>query len=188
MHGLSRSVVLGRDDYAEYRQLRPGWVAQQSERGLANWIHDRVWAHLLVQLDGVDQVDMVDKEPRREVFVGTTYRIRVKRHHLDGSVSCYPTTAALDFLGQGGTLPIPTLEEVKLIAGYEWDREERAMGVPLLSLRKGRENIIWSVPLPEVDEQGHGGTVVRPVTPEPTGPVINLPGIDLRRLKDQELE
>ena len=42
---------------------------------------------------------------------------------------------------------------------------ERVMGVPLLSLRKGRDNIIWSVPLTEVDEQGDDGPVVRPRYP-----------------------
>jgi hypothetical protein len=188
VHGLSRAGGQGRDDLALYRKTFPGWVAQECERGLANWIHGRVWAHLLKQLDGIKEVSIVDRELTREIYVGTRYRVRVKRHHLDGLVNSYPTTTALDFLGQGGTLPIPTLEEINLIAGYEWDPEERAMGVPLLSLRKGRKNIIWSVPLPEADELGEGGTVVRPVTPEPTGPVVSLPGIDVRRPRSQEPE
>jgi len=181
VHGLSRSVALGRQDLAEYRSAHPGWVADACERGLANWIHDRVWAHLLVQVEGIDEVSIVDREPTREVYVGTMYRVRVKRHHTDGLVNTYPTQTALDFLGQGGTLPIPTLEEINLIAGYEWDREERAMGAPLLSLRNGRTNIIWSVELPEVGEQGDGGVVVRPTVPGPTGPVIGLPGIEVGR-------
>jgi len=179
--GLSRSVALGRNDLAKYRMANPGWVADASERGLANWIHDRVWAHLLVQVEGIGEVSIVDREPTREVYVGTKYRVRVKRHHTDGLVCTYPTQTALDFLGQGGTLPIPTLEEISLIAGYEWDREERAMGAPLLSLRNGRTNIIWSAELPEVGEQGDGGTVLRPTVPGPTGPVIGLPGIGVRR-------
>jgi hypothetical protein len=178
---LSRAVVLGRRDLAEYRSSFPGWVADASERGLANWIHDRIWSHLLVQVQGIEEVSIVDKEPTREMFVGTTYRMRVKRHHIDGQVNSYPTPTALDFFGQGGTLPIPTLEEVNLIAGYEWDREERAMGVPMLSLRNGQTNIIWSVELPEVDEQGEAGIVVRPIVPGPTGPTVGLPGIDVRR-------
>jgi hypothetical protein len=181
VHGLSRAVVLGRKDLAEYRSTFPGWVADASERGLASWIHDRVWARLLVQVDGIDEVSIVDREPTREMYVGTRYRVRVKRHHTDGLVNTYPTQTALDFLGQGGTLPIPTLEEINLIAGYEWDREERAMGVPRLSLRTSRTNIIWSVALPEVGQQGDGGTVVRPIVPGPAGPVIGLPGIDVRR-------
>ncbi len=64
------------------------------------------------------------------MYVGVTYRVRVKRHHTDGMVNSYPTLTALDFFGQRGTLPIPGLEEINLIAGYEWDREERAMGAP----------------------------------------------------------
>lgn len=185
---LSRSVALGRQDLARYRSAYPGWVADASERGLANWIHDRVWARLLVQIEGIEEVSIVDREPTREVYVGTNYRVRVKRHHSDGLVSTYPTQTALDFLGQGGTLPIPTLEEISLIAGYEWDREERAMGAPLLSLRNGRTNILWSVELPEVGEQGEGGTVVRPTVSGPTGPIVGLPGIDVRRDRTQSKE
>ena len=181
VHGVSRAVLLARADLANYRAIRPGWVASSSERGLANWIHDRVWDHLLVQVDEIEEVAVVDQEPTREFYVGVKYRVRVKRHHTDGLVNSYPTQTALDFLGQGGTLPIPTLEEVNLIAGYEWDREERSMGAPLLSLRQGRSNVIWSVELPEVGEQGEGGAVVRPIVPGPTGPVIGLPGVDVRR-------
>lgn len=56
------------------------------------------------------------------------------------------------------------------------------MGAPLLSLRAGRSNILWMVELPDIGEQGEdGGTVVRPTGPGPTGPVIGLPGIDMRR-------
>lgn len=36
VHGVSRSVALGRNDLAEYRSAHPGWVADASERGLAN--------------------------------------------------------------------------------------------------------------------------------------------------------
>lgn len=189
VNGLSRAVVLGRNDLADYRALRPSWVAASSERGLANWIHDRIWNHLLVQVDGLNDVTILDREPRREVFVGVTYRVRVKRHHTDGQVSSYPTEEALDFFGQEGTPPIPTMEEINLIAGYEWDREARAMGAPLLSLRNGRSNVLWMVELPEVGEQG-GGTVVRPTVPGPSGPTVDLPGIDVRRdgSKDKEPE
>lgn len=182
VHGLSRAVVLARNDLADYRAMRPDWVAASTERGLASWIHDRIWHHLLGQVDGIDDVSVVDQEPTRELYVGITYRLRVKRHHIDGQVNTYPTQSALDFLGQGGTMPIPTMEEVNLIAGYEWDREERAMGAPLLSLRNGQSNIVWVIELPEVGEQGgDGGAVVRPIVPDPTGPIVDLPGIEVRR-------
>lgn len=180
VYGLSRAVTLGRTDLGTYRASFPGWVASHTERGLANWIHDRIWSHLLPQVEGLDEVSVVDQEPSREIFVGTMYRLRVKRHHLDGSVSNYPTSTALDFFGQGGTMPIPGLEEISLIAGYEWDREARAIGVPLLSLRNGQSNILWSVELPEIGEQG-GGQVIRPIVPGPSGPRVELPGVGLRR-------
>jgi hypothetical protein len=78
--------VRGRNGLAGYRAIRPSWVGSSSERGLASWIHDCIWDHLLV------------------------------------------------------------------------------------------------IELPDIGEQGEeGGAVVRPTVPGPTGPVIVLPGIDMRR-------
>lgn len=179
VHSLSRSVRLARSDLDEYRQLKPGWVAESSERGLANWIHDRVWKHLIEALEGIDGVNVRDREPTREVTVGIRFRLRVKRHHQDGRVSSYPTDTALAFFEQEGrTMYIPSLEEINLIAGYEWDAEARAMGGPLLSLRAGQSNIIWVTDLPDAGEQGSGGVAVQPTVPKPTGPKIDLPGVD----------
>ncbi len=188
VYAMSRSVALGRDDLADLRRIRPRWVATSSERGLANFIHDRIWDHLLGQVDDIPEVSIVDREPTREMFVRTKYRLRVKRHHLDGQVSSYPTQTALDFFGQGGTLPIPTLEEINLIVGYEWDRDERAMGGPLLSLRNGRDNILWIHPLPAIDERDGDGPDLPPVVPGPTDPIVELPGIDMRRRRSAEQE
>jgi len=42
VEAFARSVARARADLAEYRRLKPSWVAQSSERGLANWIHDRL--------------------------------------------------------------------------------------------------------------------------------------------------
>ena len=182
VHALSKSVRLARGDLSEYRQLKPGWVATASERGLSNWIHDRMWQHLLVCLDGIDGVTVRDEEPTREVFAGLRYRIRIKRHQSDGRVSNYPTETAIGFFEQvGRTYYIPSLEEINLIAGYEWEKEARDMGAALLSLRVGQSNIIWMTELPDVDEQGGGGVVVQPTVPQPTGPTIDLPGVDKGR-------
>lgn len=175
IRAFSRAVSLTREDLSKYRATFPGWVADHCERGLAGWIHDRLWAHVLAEFQDIDEVTIVDREPLRELYVGIKYRVRVKRHHSDGRVASYPTQEALDFFDQG---QLPGMELVRLIAGYEWDREQRSMGTPLLSLRDGMHDIVWIHPLPEVDEQG--GTVVRPVMPGPTGPVIGLPGIDVR--------
>src|SRR5215204_157668 len=91
IHGISWAVRQARYELEEYRRLHPGWVAQSTERGLANWIHDRLWAWIVVALDGLDGVTVIDHEPIRELYVGTRYRLRVKRHHLDGRVASYPT-------------------------------------------------------------------------------------------------
>jgi len=53
-----------RVDLADYRDAFPGWVADSSERGLSNWIHDRLWAHLRRQLTDVDSIGLLDQEVR----------------------------------------------------------------------------------------------------------------------------
>jgi hypothetical protein len=179
VHAFSRSVQLTREDLATYRSFAPGWVAMSSERGLASWIHDRMWTHAVGLVEGVEEVAVIDKEPIREIFVGTRYRIRLKRHQDDGAVSTYPTPTALDFLGQGGEVPLPGLEEVCLIAGYEWNREARQIGVAVLSLRNSGDDIVWVVELPTVGELGDGGDggqVVRPTVPGPTQPTVSVLG------------
>src|SRR6266536_2149800 len=55
------------DDLADYRRFRPAWVAQASERGLAAWIHDRLWYHLVAALDDHPQVTITDKGVLREI-------------------------------------------------------------------------------------------------------------------------
>jgi len=176
VNGLSRSVALARVDLDDYRTMAPGWVATSSERGLGNWIHDRMWTHAAGLLDGVDGVSLVDNEPTRQIYIGTRYWLRLKRHHLDGSVSTYPTPTALDFLGQGGTMPLPGLGVVSLIVGYEWVREARQMGTAVLSLRTSADDIVWVVELPDVGELGGGGEVVRPTVPGPKPPTVTMPG------------
>ncbi|HEX6755505.1 MAG TPA: hypothetical protein VF109_06120 [Mycobacteriales bacterium] len=51
--GLSRAVVLAARDLRQYRLTFPQWVSQSSERGLANWIHDRIWWHVTVTVPTV---------------------------------------------------------------------------------------------------------------------------------------
>lgn len=172
--GIGRAVRRTRNDLAEYRDVRPGWVASSSERGLASWIHDRLWVHLMVQVEGIAEVAVIDEEPTREFYVGVRYRLRAKRHDHEGGVNSYPTTTALDFYGENQTIPIPTLEEVRLTAGYEWHREEREIGVPLLALHNSRAKVVWTVELPEPEDGQGGGEVVAPMTPRPTGPTFDF--------------
>lgn len=174
--GISRSVALAAKDLTAYRSDRPSWVAEHSERGLANWIHDRLWAHLTAQLDGHDGVTVGDGEPTREIIVGLTYRLRVKRHHEDGRVSTYATHTALEFFAQGVQDAFPGMEEVRLTAGYEWDPDSREIGEAVLSFRDGKDDVIWQIPLPDVGT-GLAGTSapLRPTTPEPPLPNIAVP-------------
>ncbi|MFF4420481.1 hypothetical protein ACWGIU_15525 [Streptomyces sp. NPDC054840] len=174
---LVRAVDLAAEDLLAYRTERPSWVAQSSERGLANWIHDRLWAHLTAELDGHPGVTLTDGEPTRELVVGISYRLRVKRHREDGQVSSYATQTALEFFAQGTQEAFPGLDEVRLTAGYEWDPDTRKIGEAVLSLRNGQEKVVWLIPLREVGEGGAGGTVqpVRPTTPTPPLPSIDVP-------------
>lgn len=160
-----------RDDLAEYRTTHPGWVADHSERGLANWIHDRLWAHLRRELDDVDHVRVADQGSTREVTVGIRYRARIKRHGAQDRIRSYPTKAALAFWAQSDTLE--GLEEVRLGFGYRWDPEERLIGSTVISLRDGLDaEAIWAV---TVDTDGAAGTPEITWTPvDPTLPQIDL--------------
>jgi hypothetical protein len=168
------AVKAARADLADYRRFRPAWVAQASERGLAAWIHDRLWYHMTVALADLPQVAITDKGVLREFTVGPetdVYRFRVKRHHMDGDVSTYPTQLALEFLAQVDEM-LEGFEELHLIAGYRWDREERAMGAAVISLRDGRDDIKWEHDLDEPGDDSTG-TEGMPSVPQPPAPVID---------------
>ncbi|UFR03482.1 hypothetical protein KBP30_20955 [Streptomyces sp. Go40/10] len=175
--GLARAVAKTRKDLAAYRETHSSWVSDSSERGLANWIHDRLWAHVCAEFDGHPDIGLSDREPTREITVGVNYRLRVKRHRVDGKVSSYATQTALEFYAQGEQEAFPGLEEVRLIAGYEWDADTRSMGDAVLSLRDGEEVVIWQITLPEADTgiAGVPAQPIRPTEPEPALPTIDLP-------------
>jgi len=171
---IGTAVAASRPELADYRRAFPSWVAAHTERGLAGWIHDRIWFHLAGTLDGVSDVTVIDKEPHREIWVGYSYRLRIKRHHDDGHVSTYRTSEALDFLTQVPVQPeFDGLEEMHLIAGYIWDKETRQIGPAVVSLRDG-DNVLWIQELVEIPDEGTGtGTVsITPQTPTPSGPQI----------------
>ena len=150
---IGKAVALTRDDFDEYWAAHPDWVAAHSERGLANWLHDRLWFHVTRGLDGIADIAIVKNASTSEVVVGDRFRIRIKRHHLKGEISTYPTQTALEFLDQP-TGQLPGLEVVHLIAGYEWDKIALRIVRPVLSLRDGADNIIWLVELAEVAGTG----------------------------------
>jgi hypothetical protein len=182
VHALGRSVTLVREDLDEYRRWKPEWVARHGSRGLANWIHDHLWHHISVELDDVSGVLLYEDGVTREVVAHDRYRIRVKRHDSLGDVSTYPTQAALEFLGQPPA-QLPGLEEVHLIAGYQWDRDELKIVCPVLSLRDGKDNILWLVELPESGD-ARPEPVTLPPADAPSGPQIDVVRADRQRDTD----
>ncbi|HZJ05986.1 MAG TPA: hypothetical protein VFD59_11010 [Nocardioidaceae bacterium] len=184
-HVLGKAVSLTRRDLEDYRQLRPGWMARHGDRGLANWISDHLWYHVTVGLDAVDDAETREKGVTREILVSDRYRLRIKRHHFDGMVSTYPTQTALEFLEQP-TGQLPGLEQVHLIAGYEWNPDERRIVRPVLSLRDTKNKIKWLVELPE-DEAGTASVVELPAPGDPSGPAIVLgPGLGTEGRGEEE--
>lgn len=170
VEGIAVAVRSTRADLAKYRETFPSWVAESSERGLANWIHDRMWAHLQRQLEHLPGCAFDNDEPERHFWVSTRYHFRAKRHDLDGAVATYPTQGALEFMEQ--QLSLDGLDEVRLIGGYTWDREERAILEPVISLRDGRDNVLWVEVLPEPP----AGSAATPI--QPTGPTTpKLPDV-----------
>lgn len=188
---LSLAVALTAQDLRKYREVFPSFVSQSSERGLANWIHDRLWVHLNSLLDGHPDVTLSEGEPTRELVVGMTYRLRVKRHREGAQVSSYPTQTALEFFAQGVQDMFPGFEEVRLIAGYQWEPDAREIGEAVLSLRDGKDNIIWHLvlPAPETGISGIGGSLVpiQPVGPQvPALPAIVLPETERREAAGED--
>lgn len=179
IEGFLRAVQDARSDLARYREGFPDFVAQASERGLANWIHDRLWYRLGVRLSGLPEVQFADREPHREMRVGTRYLFRVKRHSVLGALSTYPTQTALDFLQQ---VPmqwaLDGLDEVRLVMGYVWDADTRSVGPAVISLRADRDTVLWMEELTDAatgSPESSGGSVT-PLLPrsEPTKPTIEV--------------
>lgn len=84
----------------------------------------------------------------------------------------------MDFELQGETRTFPGWGEVRLEAGYEWDKEARVIGAPVISLRDGRNKIKWVHELP-VAAGSSGATVSRPAgSGAPALPVVEAPGRD----------
>lgn len=179
VEALSLAVVGARDDLSRYRRAFPDFVAGHSDRGLLNWVHDRMWVHLRSQLDDVAGVSFVDRGPLRELWVGTNFRCRLKKHDAAGMVRTYPTAAALDFMTQRLQPALDGLEDIPLCAGYIWDPAERDVGPAVLSLRDGLDNVIWLHQLAEPSAAGGDATVnpiVPPTTPE--RPAVGLSGTE----------
>jgi hypothetical protein len=151
IEALVGAVDAARDDLRVYRAALPDMAAQSSARGLANWIHDRVWHHSVRMLDSVDDAVCYEKGPFKEVIVKDRYRIRLKRHRPPAAVSTFPTQGAIDFMEQpDGQRVLEGMEQLRLIFGYGWDQDSDDMGPAVLSMRHGIKNVLWVHEVPSM--------------------------------------
>jgi hypothetical protein len=170
MNAFIRAVDGAREDYAAFRAWHPDWFAGFTSRFTANYLHERIWDRLARAVDGMEGISVIDREPIRELYSGTTYLIRIKRHHKGDKVSAYPTDAAIAFWSNRA-LTLDGLGSFSLALGYYWDADLRDLGEAVLSFRDGKDNPIWAVVL-RSDSASATGFSWAPLAPE-------LPEIDL---------
>lgn len=89
------AAALARRGVTRYRDTFPLSVSEHNERGLASWIHDRMWTHAAALIDGTPNIVLRDKDPFREITDGVQYRVRTKRHRKEGGVRSYATAACV---------------------------------------------------------------------------------------------
>ncbi|MCW3765052.1 hypothetical protein OCL88_01070 [Paenarthrobacter sp. PAE-2] len=151
-------------------------MSTSSERYLANFIHERLWARMNEQVLHEDLlVQIVDKEPKREMVVpfgNANFVVRYKRHLPGDRISSYPTDGARSFWSTDDALP--TMELIPLAMGYMWHADERKMGDALISYRDRMDKPVWCIRLGEIEE---GTTEITWTPVEP-----NLPALDLSQV------
>jgi hypothetical protein len=169
LESLVDAVRGARTDLNDMQTWRPGWFPTMHARCLSNLIHDRIWARLIALIENEDDANFLEKGPTREIAIGVHLRLRVKRHLAGDRISTYPTRTAIEFWRQT-TDTLPGLEEIRIAVGYRWDRELRVIEAPVISLRDGKDNVIWAI---ELSEPAEGVKVTwNPI--EPTLPTIDL--------------
>lgn len=180
--GFLKAVDQTRDDLENYRQSMSRYAADASGRGLANWIHDRLWAHVNAILGELPGVTLVDSEPRREMWVGTRYKFRFKRHTDIGAVRTYPTQTALEFFGQAAVQwAFDGFEELHLTFGYVWDAGSRTVGPAVISLHSELNTPVWMRQLDDLVAVPAAGATTLPPRDEPS-----LPDIEFRHPHDEK--
>lgn len=182
---LVRATGRARGDFETLRQEHPDWVAPMFERTVANIIHERLWQAMRQALDGVADFTFKEAEPVREIVykvagTGRTYVLRLKRHDERDRISSYPTRTDIQFWA-GVVQTFDDFEIVNLAAGYRWDRETREIGVPVISYREGKSNVVWSYTLEPAAGVG---------TPIVWNPIVgpSLPNVDLLRASEGQDE
>ena len=170
-------------DYDDYKQRFPEFVADHTQRGLANWLHDRYWQHVVAETAAVAVVIVIDSEPTRELLVPVSpdgyCRARVKRHHTpSGAVASYPTRAATAFMHQPqlDLLGLADQPVYHLIIGYEWDRSTHPIGRATLSLRDGIDNVVWLKALDDEQAEPVAPVPLRPPVGSPPDPSLDMVG------------
>lgn len=176
VNAMAKSVVNARTDLAIYREALPHFVSDHSERGLANWIHDRMWKHLVDEVSDNPVVNIADNGVLREICVGLNYRFRAKRHDEESNTQSYPTLSVIEFHIQQPTLD--GLSELRLDYGYRWVADERRIGEPVMSLRNGR-TLVWD----HVIDTEALGTEIPMTRPDTQGPKPSV-AIDIKGAKD----
>lgn len=175
LESLVSAVRGARADLNDMREWRPGWFPTMHARCLSNLIHDRIWARLIALIETENAANVIESGPTREIAIGIHLRLRAKRHLTNDRISTYPTRTAIEFWRQS-TDTLPGLEEVRIAVGYRWDRELREIEAPVVSLRDGKDNVIWAI---ELSEPAEGEKVTwTPIEP-------NLPTIDLGDLASE---
>lgn len=168
IEAVAKAVQGARSDIGDMRIWRPAWFPTMHSRVLSNLIHDRIWARLVVAIESDPATGIRDEGATREIAIGKHLRLRIKRHRIGDKISSYPTRTDLEFWRQN-TDTLPTLEEIRLAVGYRWDAEAREVRAPVISLRDGKDNVVWAI---ELSEPAEGVKVThKPILP-------TLPGID----------
>lgn len=158
------ALVSAKERYRQFRQSS-FFPALASQRLVANYIHDWLWAELVSRVESLSHVRVVDQEPIRQVYVDK-YRIRLKRHDVDESISTYPTAGMRAFWTAGE--PLPGLEEYALAFGYVWDAQAREIGDGIITLRATHDEVVWA----KIIQPDTGAVGFRVTDPE-------LPTLDL---------
>ena len=181
------AVTKAAGDLAEYRAALPAQAAANSPRGLANLIHDWLWHHLRSEIDDLEEVSIYESGPLRELIVGDSVRIRVKRHYGTGAIASYPTTEALRFYGQhhptGQLVLFDDLPEmINLVFGYVWQRDIGEMGAATVSYPLSRDDTLW---VREIKPDTPSGVIV-PSRPEAPVPTVRPPKTSVEKRRDSE--
>lgn len=168
-----------REDYAAFLGTLPsGWHPHWTERTLAGVIHDRLWVNLTSDIEeAVPGVTMKDDGTTRSLCIDERIVLRVKRHSAEGQISGYRTRGSADFY-MGA---LAGLEMENLAVGYEWLRETREIGRPVLSKQKTTNaDPIWVVSMQE-PQAGARELPYEPIIPP-------QPQFDLRDIIGAEVE